>query len=88
MKTIDEDEEERLEDIQVAKLRGKGAPKKKRTAEGMEEVTLEYRLDANRLYRKQEAAEEIDYASIQFTLFLVLHAGRLHTRLQPSTDSR
>ena len=29
----DEDEEDRLETIAIAKLRGKGAPKKKRTAE-------------------------------------------------------
>lgn len=28
-----EDEDSRLENIQLAKLRGKGAPKKKRTAE-------------------------------------------------------
>ncbi|KAI9784074.1 MAG: mitochondral 37S ribosomal protein S27 [Peltula sp. TS41687] len=31
--TWDDDEEERLEAIQIAKSRGKGAPKKKRTAE-------------------------------------------------------
>ena len=30
-----EEEEDRLEAIQIAKLRGKGAPKKKRTAAGM-----------------------------------------------------
>lgn len=30
--TYDDDEEDRLEGIQIAKSRGKGAPKKKRTA--------------------------------------------------------
>jgi len=33
METWDEDEEDRLESIAAAKQRGKGAPKKKRTAE-------------------------------------------------------
>ena len=32
--TWNEKEEDRLEGLQIAKLRGKGAPKKKRTAEG------------------------------------------------------
>jgi small subunit ribosomal protein S33 len=32
--TWNEEEEDRLEGLQIAKLRGKGAPKKKRTAEG------------------------------------------------------
>ena len=34
MTTWNEKEEDRLESIQIAKLRGKGAPKKKRTADG------------------------------------------------------
>jgi len=33
MKTWNEEEEDRLEGLQIAKLRGKGAPKKKRTAD-------------------------------------------------------
>ncbi|KAI9836184.1 MAG: hypothetical protein M1819_001521 [Sarea resinae] len=33
LETWDDDEEDRLEHIQIAKSRGKGAPKKKRTAE-------------------------------------------------------
>lgn len=33
LETWDEDEEYRLEGIQIAKLRGKGPPKKKRTAD-------------------------------------------------------
>jgi hypothetical protein len=32
--TWNEEEEDRLEGLQIAKLRGKGAPKKKRTADG------------------------------------------------------
>jgi len=32
--TWNEEEEDRLESLQIAKLRGKGAPKKKRTADG------------------------------------------------------
>lgn len=32
---FNEDEETRFESIQIAKLRGKGAPKKKRTPSGM-----------------------------------------------------
>jgi hypothetical protein len=32
--TWNEEEEDRLEGLQITKLRGKGAPKKKRTAEG------------------------------------------------------
>ena len=32
--TWNEEEDERLESLSIAKLRGKGAPKKKRTAEG------------------------------------------------------
>ena len=34
METWDDDEDERLEHIMLAKQRGKGAPKKKRTADG------------------------------------------------------
>ncbi|KAK4694986.1 small subunit ribosomal protein S33, partial [Lecanoromycetidae sp. Uapishka_2] len=34
METWDDDEEDRLEHIALAKQRGKGAPKKKRTADG------------------------------------------------------
>jgi len=34
LKGWSEEEEDRLEGLQIAKLRGKGAPKKKRTAEG------------------------------------------------------
>lgn len=34
METWDDDEEDRLEHLLLAKQRGKGAPKKKRTAEG------------------------------------------------------
>ena len=34
METWDEDEEDRLEHLALAKQRGKGAPKKKRSAEG------------------------------------------------------
>ena len=34
MEGYDEDEEDRLENVQVAKLRGKGVPKKLRSAEG------------------------------------------------------
>ena len=34
METWNEEEEDRLEKIEAAKARGKGAPKKKRTAEG------------------------------------------------------
>ena len=34
METWDDDEDERLEHILLAKQRGKGAPKKKRTADG------------------------------------------------------
>lgn len=33
LETYNEDEEDRLEGLQIAKLRGKGAPKKKRTAD-------------------------------------------------------
>lgn len=35
LETWDDDEEYRLEGIQIAKLRGKGPPKKKRTADSM-----------------------------------------------------
>ncbi|EXJ86863.1 hypothetical protein A1O3_03817 [Capronia epimyces CBS 606.96] len=42
---FNEDEEIRLESIQIAKLRGKGAPKKKRTASG-----TYYAYDDIRLY--------------------------------------
>ena len=38
-----EEEEDRLEGIAIAKLRGKGAPKKKRTAEGMYSVLIGWR---------------------------------------------
>ena len=34
METWDDDEEDRLEHLLLAKQRGKGAPKKKRTADG------------------------------------------------------
>ena len=34
MRTWDDDEEDRLEHLQLAKARGKGAPKKKRSADG------------------------------------------------------
>lgn len=34
METWDDDEEDRLEHLALAKQRGKGAPKKKRTADG------------------------------------------------------
>lgn len=34
METWDDDEEDRLEHLGLAKQRGKGAPKKKRTADG------------------------------------------------------
>ena len=34
METWDDDEEDRLEHLQLAKQRGKGAPKKKRSADG------------------------------------------------------
>lgn len=35
LETWNEDEEDRLEGLQIAKLRGKGAPKKKRVADSM-----------------------------------------------------
>ncbi|TVY84886.1 Mitochondrial 37S ribosomal protein S27 [Lachnellula suecica] len=44
--TFDEGEEERLEKIKMIKARGKGAPKKKRTAAGTCDV-LDYWEDAN-----------------------------------------
>ena len=34
METYDEDEENRLENVAIAKIRGKGAPKKLKSAEG------------------------------------------------------
>lgn len=41
---FNEDEETRLESIQIAKLRGKGAPKKKRTASGKLACVLKLQL--------------------------------------------
>lgn len=46
METWDDDEEERLDHIRNTKQRGKGAPKKKRTAGG--ESLLCVRWDANK----------------------------------------
>ena len=40
LETWDEDEEDRLEHLTLAKQRGKGAPKKKRTAEGQHLLRL------------------------------------------------
>lgn len=72
LETIDEDEEDRLEDIQVAKLRGKGAPKKKRTAEGMQRVVPGYSLSTNRAYSQQEEEEEVvDYLITQICTTLI-----------------
>ncbi|KAI7491315.1 hypothetical protein KC351_g34 [Hortaea werneckii] len=69
----DEDEEDRLEHIQIAKSRGKGAPKKKKTAAVL---TISS-------YRKQEEAwqEEIDPQHYFWRLWehvRLLHAGGWH----------
>ena len=48
METWDDDEEDRLEHLLLAKQRGKGAPKKKRTADG---ETLFYSVPACELKR-------------------------------------
>ena len=51
METWDDDEDERLEHIMLAKQRGKGAPKKKRTADGepllRSRLRCDSRMDAN-----------------------------------------
>ena len=57
-----EEEEDRLEGIAIAKLRGKGAPKKKRTAEGMYLSAMwivEWVLTICRKQEKQEEGETV-----------------------------
>ena len=61
METWDDDEEDRLEHLFLAKQRGKGAPKKKRTADGESLyavccwIVCEKRRHANTwVFRKQE----------------------------------
>ncbi|KAL9618476.1 MAG: hypothetical protein Q9160_006795 [Pyrenula sp. 1 TL-2023] len=56
LETWDDEEEDRLESLQVRRMRGKGAPKKKRTKEGKFIATRkgEYKLeDVEVLTRKQ-----------------------------------
>jgi len=54
----DEDEEYRLEKIRIAKMRGKGAPKKKRSAAGTYTLVVMGGVMANWARRKQEIDEE------------------------------
>jgi len=56
---FDEQEEQRLEDVSRAKMRGKGAPKKKRTAAGTDSYsTLDDLHDASNIYNRRESRKE------------------------------
>ena len=55
---FDEEEDDRLENVQFAKLRGKGAPKKKRTAAGMVHTSLESRLNIDHIHRESSQQKE------------------------------
>lgn len=57
LETWDEDEEYRLEGLQIAKLRGKGAPKKKRVADS-EYIEIKAINDSLILYSKQKGKEK------------------------------
>lgn len=54
LKGFNEDEEERLESVALAKLRGKGAPKKKRTAAGRILDILRFWRDADQVLQRAE----------------------------------
>lgn len=55
LETWNEEEEDRLESLQIAKLRGKGAPKKKRTKDSMYST---YRGHQRMLTKVQQAGKE------------------------------
>ena len=69
MEVYDEDEEYRLEGLQIAKLRGKGAPKKKTTANSMCLATC---YSAIVLTIRQQRKEEVERRSDEAQLFLDL----------------
>ena len=55
---FNEDEDDRLENVAFAKLRGKGAPKKKRTAAGMIDISADDECETDHSYRESGEQEE------------------------------